>query len=403
MVTSGSIPSASSSAASASLLGASEPATPAVNEEDLREQLRILTQNLKRREPLKPTYKHLLTDGIVTARKPALPKDKFYRRIGSRLRETVETFMAETQGKDPFDRISQREPLEEEKLRAALTLREFKEHEQVPLLEATLAALPKRRGMDEMTRRRHLDAVALGLQTSSSRKRQLLSQQQQRNDKPKLATSLLSNVSKPTPALKPTTAIDQQQSLDDDDENTARPRRDDLKRKREDEGRSRPRTEDNKQSVGGKSSSTTNARKIPPPAFETPQQVLHKFYQPIFKMLWDMEFPYLGNTNPFRMVIDRDNCAAVGAPDYFDVVGKPMNLTFIQRKVEAMEYSQLSDFFQDVDLMLQNAIKYNSDPHNPYRIAAEEMLKRYKRAAKTTVKNIRQKHKAAAPTPTQET
>ena len=45
------------------------------------------------------------------------------------------------QGQDPFDRIGQRKPLDETGMRAAFTLREAKEHEQQPLLEATLTAL----------------------------------------------------------------------------------------------------------------------------------------------------------------------------------------------------------------------------------------------------------------------
>ena len=136
------------------------------NEEDLRRQLRGLMGKLKEREPLDPTYRRLLMNGVVTRRKPQLPKStaaKFYRRIGSQLRQRVERFVLENQGKDPLDRIAQRQALEEDKMRAAFNLREFKEHEQKPLLEATLAALPRRQGMDEMTRRRHLEGVALGL------------------------------------------------------------------------------------------------------------------------------------------------------------------------------------------------------------------------------------------------
>ena len=105
-------------------------------------------------------------------------------------------------------------------------------------------------------------------------------------------------------------------------------------------------------------------------------RILRQHLVPRYYNNWDMEFAYLGNTNPFQMVIDRENCAAVGAPDYCDIMEKPMNLTYIQRKVDDMSYVALSDFFQDVDLMLQNAIKYNSDPQNPYRVAAEEMQKR---------------------------
>mmetsp|Transcript_154 Transcript_154/g.196 ORF Transcript_154/g.196 Transcript_154/m.196 type:complete len:138 (+) Transcript_154:88-501(+) len=102
-----------------------------------------------------------------------------------------------------------------------------------------------------------------------------------------------------------------------------------------------------------------------------------------------MEFNYLGGTNPFRMVIDRENCASVGAPDYFYAIDKPMNLTNFQRKVDAMGYDSLGAFLQDVDLMLRNALIYNSHTSNPYRVAAEEMQKKYKKGAKRTVQVIK--------------
>ena len=366
---------------------ANSGATDAV-EEDLRRQLRSLSQSLKRREPLKPTYKHLITDGIVTSRKPSLPKDKFYRRIGSRLRFTVERFATEMQGKDPFDKIAQRQPLEEEKMRAALTLREFKEHEQTPLLEATLAAVMSTRSstrpggpvMDEMTRRRYLDGVALGLQ-SSRKPRKLL---------PLLANPNMANMSSSSTKDKQMAELDlKRQEAKQREE--ARQQKQEL----EDENKRRQRQEESSSpssSFNSRGKKSSAAAATPPQPPETPQQALHKFYQPIFKLLWDMEFAYLGNTNPFRMVIDRENCAAVGAPDYCDIIEKPMNLTYIQRRVDDMSYVALSDFFQDVDLMLQNAIKYNSDPQNPYRVAAEEMQKRYKRAAKKIVQAIEKKY-----------
>ena len=71
-----------------------------------------------------------------------------------------------------------------------------------------------------------------------------------------------------------------------------------------------------------------------------------------------------------------------------------MNLTYIQQKVEKMEYESLHAFFADVDLMIKNALVYNSDPKNPYRIAAEEMKKRYKKHAKKIVQSLQQQKQA---------
>jgi hypothetical protein len=321
----------------------------AQTEEGLRNQLRTAMQNLKRREPLDPTYKRLLMNGIVSSRRPVLPKDKVYKRIGSDLRHRVETFMQQTEGKDPWDRIAQRQPLEEEQMRAALTLREAKIHEQKALVDVTLAALPKRNGMDAAERRRHLEGIALGLQSV-------------KKPIPKRSKT------PPLTAAQQTEMARQQAELE---RQKAQARaREDARKHREEEDR-KQREEEMKRK--GK-------------AVETPQQTHHKIYQPIFQKLWDMEFPQLGGTNPFRIVIDRENCASVGAPDYFDVIETPMNLTYIQQKVDALEYPTISAFFKDVDLMINNAILYNSDPSNPYRIAAEEMLKRYKRMAKKVVK-----------------
>ncbi len=44
--------------------------------------------------------------------------------------------------------------------------------------------------------------------------------------------------------------------------------------------------------------------------------------------VWEKEWPGYGN--PFRLVITRENCAHVGAPDYFEYVTDAMNLTWIQ-------------------------------------------------------------------------
>ena len=130
---------------------------------------------------------------------------------------------------------------------------------------------------------------------------------------------------------------------------------------------------------------------------EEAQQALHKIIEPVFKKLWDMEFPNLGGTNPFRIVIDRDNCASIGAPDYFDIITTPMNLTYIQNRVNKMQYSTLQNFFADVDLMIDNAIKYNSDPGNPYRVAAQEMKKRHDKIVKRVWQQIQQRQQAQKP------
>eukprot|EP00957_Ditylum_brightwellii_P070714 5374707-Ditylum_brightwellii.AAC.1 len=123
---------------------------------------------------------------------------------------------------------------------------------------------------------------------------------------------------------------------------------------------------------------------------ETPQQALHRLYEPIFRFLWDMEFANLHGTNPFRIVIDKSNCAGMGVPDYCDVIKKPMNLTYIQEKVDAKKYETLQEFFGDVELTVSNALLYNSDPKNEFHIAAKEMKKKFKKMAKRVIQSLQQ-------------
>jgi hypothetical protein len=354
-------PSSPTSPAAASI-----PPAPASisSEDDLRRQLRAALQSLTRREPLDATYKRLLLSGTLTRRSPVLPKDKFYRRIASKLRERVERYTHEMQGKDPFDRISQRTNLDEAAMRAAFTLREAKEHEQIPLLEATLIAL-----MEDPPERSklHLDGIALGLQSRQPTT-------QSKNKLSHQGSSSMMRSRSPSNVMEQTEQARQKAELD---RQRAQARKwEEARRRREDEERRRKEEELSRQQK---------------PKVETPQQALHKMIEPVFKKLWDMEFVNLGGTNPFRIVIDRDNCASIGAPDYFDVISIPMNLTYIQDKVNKMQYSTLQAFFGDVDLMISNALTYNSDPGNPYRVAAEEMKKRHMKIVKKVWQQLQQR------------
>jgi hypothetical protein len=346
--------SASSPQSAASKPGPSSPPSSSVaalasNEDDLRSQLRASLQSLSRQEPLDPNYKRLLSSSVLTRRTAVIPKDKFYRRLGSRLRERVVTYFGEMQGKDPFDRISQRQPLEEAAMRAAFTLREAKEHEQQALLEATLAA----KEMDPV-QKRHLDGIALGLQS--------------RKEAKKMRSMT------PVPSVMEQTEHARQKADLDRQRAQARKREEARNRRDEEERRRKEDELNHKKNLA-----------------ETPQHALHKVIEPVFKRLWDMQFVNLGHTNPFRIVIDRETCASLGAPDYFDYIDTPMNLAYIQEKVNTMNYTSLHAFFADVELMINNAILYNSDPSNPYRIAAEEMNKRHSKIVKKVLQQIQAK------------
>jgi hypothetical protein len=220
-------------------------------------------------------------------------------------------------------------------------------------LEATLATFPRFNGMDEIQRKRYFDGIALGLQTREKKPRKIL-------------------------AKKPSQAEQTEQAR----QHAEWERQREQARQREEDRQTREEEERKRREI-----ELERRRKH----VDTPQHGLHKIYYPIFIRLWEMDFVHLGGINPFRIVIDRDNCGSVGAPDYFDIIEVPMNLTYIQRKVDNMEYDSLTAFFDDCELMLKNGILYNSDPTNPYRIAAEEMKKKYAKMKKKVLQTIQQK------------
>lgn len=123
-------------------------------------------------------------------------------------------------------------------------------------------------------------------------------------------------------------------------------------------------------------------------AVETPQDALHRIYEPIFKSLWDMEFSVLQDTNPFRIVIDEKTCVDMGIPDYCKIIEKPMNLAYIQKKVNDKSYETLQEFVEDVDLIVTNCLKFNDRPENPFNIAARELRKRFKKLIKPVVQSL---------------
>jgi hypothetical protein len=342
-------------------VSSSSSSPAALSEDDLRKQLRSALQSLSRREPLDPTYKKLLERNTLTRKAATIPKNKFYRKIGSRLRERVEIYTREMQGKDPFDRISQRKPLDEAGMRAAFTLREAKEHEQQPLLEATIAATAM-----HPERKRSLDGMALGLQQTRVNKKKMMSSMSMSNS-PSFGSSSAAGAS--AQMSKQRAELERQKNQARQWEEARMQRERDDKRDRVEE-MEQNRKNENINSGGNNALS----------------QIIEK----VFKMYWDMEFPNLDNTNPFRIVIDRKSAAYI-APDYFNVITTPMNLTYIKEKVGGRRYSTLTQFFGDIDLMIENALKYNAQDGNPYRTAAEDLKKKHSKIVKGVWKQIKEK------------
>ena len=338
-------PAASTTTANNTGSGNSTTSTNSSEEDNLRKQLRLTLQSVTRREPLEPTYKKLLERPTLTRRPVALSssKNKFYKKIGSRLRERVELYQQHNQGKDPFDKISQRKPLEESAMRAAFTLRESKDYEQIPLLEATLVATSM-----HPERKRSLDGMALGLQQTRIVKARSLSPANVGGGGGTAAA-----------------AADQAEVAKLEQQRQQARQWEDARCKREIEER-KQREEELLEERKKKQESSSN---------------LQKTIEKVFKKLWDMEFPNLDGANPFRIVIDRESAQYI-APDYFNVITTPMNLTYIGEKLKKNQYATLPQFFGDVDLMIDNALKYNAEEGNPYRIAAQELKKKHDKIVK---------------------
>ena len=330
--------------------------TAVVDEEDLRKELRELLQKVARREPLETTYKYLLLNGVVTPRKPVIPNYKVYTKaMKGSLRESLESFGQVHE----WDRIAQRQhdQWDESSLRAAFTLREPKKHETEALLQATLTA---RNTRHVVAREAYVEAMALGLQSKE------LKALKQREESRQMSQKKLEQQQEQERASR----LEQQHR----NREASRRRREQQEEEEEEEERreeARRRQEEN-----------------------TPGRKVAKFVMPVFQNLWDMEFANLGNTNPFRTVIDKSNCAAMGVPDYCNIIKNPMNLTWIQRKLDKAQYESLAAFFADVDLMLQNALLYNSDPNNDYHLAAKEMHERYKRIRKQVNNKLKKMRQA---------
>ncbi len=369
--------------------------TAAITEQSLREELHKFRKKISKREPLDPTYFFLLLKNYV--KPPKITKDKLYEQFDTNLRENVEYYMNKYGTETPTNDARKwtigrhRQNLNESKMRDAFTIRECKEHEQHDLIHASLLASNARFRpgslVNEGERKRKIQAMAEGLLEGDRKKKQrekdrqfihaakqkmLLDYEKKQLEYQRENANDVEEAKKINEQLK----LAEKQSMDvklREEEESERMKVIELNKIREQERE--------KERIAAEKRERERIRKEREDAarrarqMETPQQALHRLYEPIFISLWDMEF--WDGCNPFRMVIDRSNCAAMGAPDYCDVIEKPMNLTYIRDKVDNKEYMTLQAFFGDVELLINNALLYNSDENNPYHVAAIKMKNKY--------------------------
>eukprot|EP00977_Amphora_coffeiformis_P004273 scaffold901_cov167-Amphora_coffeaeformis.AAC.4 len=94
--------------------------------------------------------------------------------------------------------------------------------------------------------------------------------------------------------------------------------------------------------------------------------VTHKCL-PVIQELIDDQFGWV-----FHDAVDP---VALGLPDYFEVVKKPMHLELVKKKLENAIYPEMDMFARDVRLAFENAILYNGETSEVGELAQAMLLK----------------------------
>lgn len=92
--------------------------------------------------------------------------------------------------------------------------------------------------------------------------------------------------------------------------------------------------------------------------------------------------------DPFGWVFrDPVDPVALGLPDYFDVVKKPMHLELVKTKLEDKEYSDVQSFQKDCSLVFENSILYNGESSEVGQLALT-MLSNFAEKYETAMKSL---------------
>ena len=110
----------------------------------------------------------------------------------------------------------------------------------------------------------------------------------------------------------------------------------------------------------------------------TPEEVT-KHCLPLVQDLIDDQFGWV-----FRDPVDP---VALGLPDYFEVVKKPMHLELVKTKLEDKEYGDLESFQKDCSLVFENSILYNGESSEVGQLALT-MLSNFADKYEATVKGM---------------
>lgn len=103
-----------------------------------------------------------------------------------------------------------------------------------------------------------------------------------------------------------------------------------------------------------------------------------------------MAMKWAGWGNPFSVVLRRNNAP----PGYFEIVRRPMNLTYIRDNLNRNQYSTVGKVADDLDLLVDNALAFNR-PSDPVYQQAVELQAAY-RAELPLLKSILEHEQAKA-------
>lgn len=373
----------------------------------LRAELYAYRKKTAKREPLDPTYDFLLLQNS-NCKRPLIFKDDMYKKFHADLREKVETYAKRYGTENPMDDARQykigkkRDNLDTDKMKTTFTLRECKDFEQKAFINAELAANKARRldgfMIEEGVRKKRIESMTLGLQERERKKTKLRDEKQFEKFKSKIldaekakleSKKALTLDEQEAKILEERLKQKEKESLEAqrlEKEQQARLLESQLAREQERRRELERRRANQEERLRMEREREEHLRKAR--SLESPEQALQRIYAPMFEELWEMEF--FDGTNPFRLVIDKHNCATMGVPDYCTLIKKPMNLTYIREKVQGCKYSTLSQFFEDIELIISNCLLYNSDPTNPYNEAANVLKKKYIILRKQVLTNLQQ-------------
>lgn len=77
---------------------------------------------------------------------------------------------------------------------------------------------------------------------------------------------------------------------------------------------------------------------------------------------------YVEHSGPFLNKVNKRD-----APNYYEIIKKPMDLSLMTRKLKGLQYNSKEEFANDLELIWSNCLAYNTDPKSPFRTHAIKM------------------------------